>query len=82
MDHSNHNHKTSRANIVLIGFIAIGGFYLVTEHRAHLLGWLPFLIILACPLMHLFMHHDHEHGNSRSTPDKNEPRVPNIDSRH
>ncbi|CAN7791984.1 DUF2933 domain-containing protein [Caballeronia sp. LjRoot34] len=49
----------SRANLVLIGFLAIGGFYLVTEHRAHLYGWWPFLFILACPLMHLFMHHGH-----------------------
>ncbi len=33
---------------------AIAAFYLITEHRAHLLGWLPFLLILACPLLHLF----------------------------
>lgn len=35
----------------------------VGEHRAHLLGWLPWLIVLACPLMHLFMHGGHgRHG--------------------
>lgn len=71
MDHSNHGRKdggffASRTNIVLIGFLAIGGFYLVAEHRAHLipyLGYLPFLLILACPLMHGFMHSRHEgHG--------------------
>jgi hypothetical protein len=52
----------SRANIVLIGFLAIGGFYLIAEHRAHLwlaLPWLPWLLLAACPLMHLFMHHGH-----------------------
>jgi hypothetical protein len=52
----------SRANLALIGFLAIGGFFLVTEHRAHLipyLGYWPFLLILACPLMHLFMHGGH-----------------------
>jgi hypothetical protein len=60
----------SRANIVLIGFLVIAGFYLVTEHRAHLvpyLGYWPFLLILACPLMHLFMHGGHGgHGGDDS----------------
>ncbi len=52
--------------LVLIGFLAIAGFFLVTEHRAHLLGVLPFLLLLACPLMH-FMHGGHGgHGGSRS----------------
>jgi len=32
------------------------------EHRAHLLGWLPWLFLLACPLMHVFMHGGHGHG--------------------
>jgi hypothetical protein len=53
----------SRGGIVLLGFLAVAGFYLVTEHTAHFFGALPFLIILACPLMHLFMHHGHgAHG--------------------
>lgn len=40
-------------------------FYLVTEHRVHLFGALPWLILLACPLLHIFMHggHDHTGGN-------------------
>lgn len=42
----------------LIGFLLIAGFFLVTEHRAHLYGALPFLLLLACPLLHLF----HRHG--------------------
>jgi len=39
--------------------VLIGGALLFTEHRAHVLGILPYLFLLACPLMHLFMHHDH-----------------------
>ena len=47
-----------------IAFLAIGAFFLITEHRAHLLGWLPWLILLACPLLHMFMHGGHGgHGN-------------------
>lgn len=44
---------------VLLGFLAISAFFLITEHTAHLLGVLPFLLFLLCPLMMLFMHHGH-----------------------
>ena len=49
----------TRSGVVLLGFLIVAGFYLVTEHTAHVLGVLPFLFLLACPLMHLFMHHGH-----------------------
>ena len=49
----------TRSGLVLCGFLLIAGFYLLTEHTAHVLGALPFLLLLACPLMHLFMHHGH-----------------------
>jgi hypothetical protein len=72
-EHSDHDRSrpggflTSPAGLVMIAFLAIGGFYLWMEHRAHLLGVLVYLPLLACPLMHLFMHHGHGgHGsNSR-----------------
>lgn len=58
----------SRGNIVLIGFLAIAAFYLVTEHAAHLFGALPYLLLLACPLMHVFMHGGHGgHGGRGPT---------------
>lgn len=49
----------SKAAMVMMVFAAIGGFFLITEHWAHLYGILPFLLVLACPLMHIFMHHGH-----------------------
>lgn len=62
----------SRGGVVLLGFLAVAGFYLVTEHTAHVLGALPFLLFLSCPLMHLFMHHGHgghgEHGAAPPQP--------------
>ena len=45
-----------------LGFIvmgAIAGYLLLSEHRAHFLGALPLLLLLACPVMHVFMHHGH-----------------------
>ncbi len=59
-----------RMTFTLIVFLAIAGFFLVTEHSAHLalaIPYLPWLLLLACPLMHLFMHHghgSHDHGQS------------------
>ncbi len=50
---------TSRMTIVLLGFLTIGGALLWTEHRAHVLGVLIYLPLLACPLMHFFMHGSH-----------------------
>ena len=51
-----------RTKWVFIGFLALAAGLLVAEHRTHLLGALPWLIVLACPLMHLFMHRGHSHG--------------------
>ncbi len=49
--------------IVLCGFLAVAGFFLITEHTAHVFGALPYLLLAACPLMHLFMHHGHGHDH-------------------
>lgn len=55
---------------ILWGFLAVIAFYLITEHTAHLFGILPYLLLLACPLMHLFMHGRHgghgDHNGSHS----------------
>jgi hypothetical protein len=58
----------SPTGYVFIAFIAIGGYFLWTEHRAHLWSILPFLILLACPLMHLF----HGHGGHGRGEDESE----------
>lgn len=47
-----------RSRLVFWGFAVIAGVLLFTEHRAHLLGLLPYILLLACPLMHMF-HHRH-----------------------
>ena len=54
----------SRAGIVLVGFLLIAFALLFTEHRAHVLGLLIWLPLLACPLMHVFMHGGHGHHGS------------------
>ena len=70
----------TRSGMVLIGFLIVGGFFLVTEHTAHVLGALPFLLLAACPLMHLVMHHghgghehDHHHQDKGQEPTREGP---------
>jgi hypothetical protein len=54
--------KPSLSSLVLVGFLAIAGFFLVTEHTAHVFGVLPYLLLLACPLLHTFIHGRGGHG--------------------
>lgn len=68
--------------IALIGFLAVGGFFLLTEHRAHVFGALPYLLVLACLLMHLFMHRGHGgHGHGRGNASQ-DPSGPTRDADH
>jgi hypothetical protein len=61
---------------VFVGFAALALFFLWTEHRAHLYGWLPYLLLAACPLMHLFHGHGGGHGGHGGQGKKAEPRPP------
>ncbi len=62
-EHHSPRGGKSRVNWILTGFFAIAAFFLFSEHRAHALGLLPYLLLLACPLMHLFMHRGHGGGH-------------------
>jgi hypothetical protein len=55
--------RSSRPKWILLGFLAIGAFFLLTEHRAHLFGILPYLLLLSCLLMHVFHGHGGHDGN-------------------
>ena len=58
-------HWRSRGTLALCGFLPIAAFLLLTGHETHLFAALPFLFLLACPLMHLFIHGRHRpHENS------------------
>ena len=63
---------TSRAGIVLLVLLTIAGFLLFTEHRAHVLGVGLFGLLLACPLLHLFMHGGHEGHSGNDNPSRSQ----------
>lgn len=80
-----HEHNTQRKTqkektwwfslpgLIAIILIAIIGYYIITEHRAHVAGFLGsiplLLLLLLCPLMHIFMHGKHG-GHGDNPPDK------------
>lgn len=58
----------SRHGIGLFVIAAVAGYFLFAEHAAHVAGYLPWLLLAACPLMHFFMHRPHGHrGHGRSS---------------
>ena len=51
--------------LIAVSFFVIAGFYVLREHGGHALGLAPYLLLLLCPLLHLFHGHgpkDDGHG--------------------
>lgn len=68
-----------RISIILATLAVLALVLLWGEHKGHFLGALPWLILLACPLIHIFMHgghgghgphnqHGSEHGKREDRP--------------
>ncbi|RWA56438.1 hypothetical protein AU476_03755 [Cupriavidus sp. UYMSc13B] len=53
--------------LVLLAGLAIAAMALASLHWSQVASWLPFALVLLCPLMHFF--HSGHHGHSTS-PDK------------
>lgn len=75
MDHqgpSGPSRWRSRLGIFMLVAGAVGLYYLLTEHLSHFTQAIPYLFLLACPLMHLFHGHGH-HGHHKSGPPNDRP---------
>ena len=83
--HDGHMQPASRKSlrqswrIPALMLLVIAGFYLLREHWGHLAGYWVYLLLLACPLMHL-MHghgnhggHEHPDGPAANTPSPPSP---------
>ncbi len=51
--------------------VALALSALVLDHRSHVLGILPYLLLLACPLMHL--RHGGRHGRAAHSGPPSDP---------
>ena len=66
------------AGMALATAAVIAGFYLLREHWGHVLGYWPYLLLLACPVMHLF--HGHGHHGHHGPKDAGTARSTSLDS--
>lgn len=62
--------------LMIAAFAAVLAYLFFGEHRVHLLGYLPFLILLACPLLHMTMHGGHDGHGHAPDPAKPADRTP------
>jgi Protein of unknown function (DUF2933) len=62
---------TNPKELAILGLVAAFAIYLTFWHGAHLAAMAPLILVLLCPLMHLFMHHgnhgQHHHRALRSS---------------
>ena len=55
--------------LIIIGLVVAAGYFLLSESNQISLGSFPYLILLACPLIHFFMHRGHgKHHHSNDSP--------------
>lgn len=62
------------SRVLLVLFLAIMAFFLWTEHRAHLLGALPWLLLVACCVLLLLGLRDfHKRSIDNDEPHRRTP---------
>lgn len=71
MPDSSHHHDrqtilSHRTGKIIAWLALIGLTLVIIDHWAHVLGILPYLVLLACPLLHLFHGHGQHHHHDRS----------------
>jgi len=67
-EHESSSLRT-RARLAFAVFLAVAASLLVLEHWAHVVPFIPWLLLAACPLMHMFMHRGHGHHTPRTSAD-------------
>jgi hypothetical protein len=71
-----HEHKgflgcvLSWKGVALILALAGISYYLLSVHLEHVAVALPYLLLLACPLMHIFGHGHHHRGDHKDEENK------------
>ncbi|WP_410198836.1 DUF2933 domain-containing protein [Bacteriovorax antarcticus] len=67
---ANQNYESWFKRHRWISYVALVviAYYLLTEHREHIISYLPYFIFASCLLMHVFMHGGHHHHNNRQKP--------------
>jgi hypothetical protein len=83
-DHTHRNHGSSGGGSgrwVFWGFVLVVAYFLITEHRAHVFQYLPFLLLLACPLLHMFHGHG-GHGHEKPEAKESDAKTGDAGKKH
>ena len=51
--------------LALFSLGLVGAFVVISKHWGHALGLLPYIILLACPALHLVSHGGHRRAQGR-----------------
>lgn len=76
-DHSDAHQRSARpwmVACVMLAFILL--FFMLREHWEHVAGKWPYMLLLACPLLHVFMHGKHGHAGQSHMPTTPSPASP------
>lgn len=55
-----------RGRWIFLAFAVIALFFILAEHRAHAIEYLPFLLVAACLLLHFFHGHGAHGGHGEN----------------
>ena len=66
MNEAHAGAKVTKWLIAVVG--AVITTWLVAAHWPHLLPYVPWLLLAACPLMHIFMHHGKQGAHEHHSP--------------
>ena len=64
----------SPGGLILLAFLTIAAFFLILEHRAHILGVVPYVLLFLCPVLHLLLHG--RHGGTHTDHNPRPPQRP------
>lgn len=67
--------------LAALGLVGAPTYLLLIEHKQHIWPYLPYLILLVCPVMHFLMHRGHSahnHDNEQLSQDSRRKKSPGI----
>ena len=56
--------KGTLTKVIIAALVAAALYLLLTDHESQVLRVLPYLLLLACPLLHLLMHGRHREAKT------------------
>lgn len=70
--------RRSLTQILLTGIFIGGGYVLWQRYQEQLYVYLPYLFLLLCPLMHVFLHKGHGGHGSHNEQDKKQEQAEDM----